>query len=631
MTRGTHPFAWWAVWVAVAALAACSPGDRHATGGESAAGPDVLLITLDTFRADRAGCMGHPGGLTPALDRIARRGLLARAAFAPAPLTAVSHASILTGLDPPSHGVRDNWFFRLPDTVPTLATRLRAAGYRTGGFIAGFPLKRRFGFSQGFDTFDDRLGSSGGAAAGAVERPGELVVKAALSWVRGLAPESHWFLWTHFFDPHYPWDPHLPLAHYPAGHDYDREILWTDLQVHRLLRGLQDVDDAPPLIAVATDHGEGLGGHGELTHGVLLYQEMTRSIVCIAAPRGTEEASVLRSGIRKKVTRLTDIVPTLLDLLDVKSGDSFDGRSMVREGEQPLYAYAETYYPEFHFDWSSLQSLRTRRWSYIESPEPELFDLQRDPGETHNVLADNPRVAEDLARRLAALTVPPDERAADDVGEEVREQLMSLGYVAGSVSSEPAQRQGEDPKKFVSVANAIFRGITSKAQGDLPAALQYLQHAHRADPENKTVLYQLASCYRDMGRILMAQSYYRRAIEVNPQAAEAYIELASLEMARGRKQEAFAVLGEGLDHCPHNVGLLVSAGDLKREAGLLDEAREQYEAARDVDPRDPEPWIALADLAEEEGRQQAADNAWREAAKIAPHDPRLPDRFASGL
>jgi arylsulfatase A-like enzyme/Tfp pilus assembly protein PilF len=611
------------------ALAACSPGDDRGSGDEAAAIPDVLLITLDTFRADRAGCMGHPGRLTPALDRIARRGVLARNAFAPAPLTAVSHASILTGLRPPAHGVRENWFFRLPDTVPTLATRLQAAGYRTGGFIAGFPLKRRFGFAQGFDTFDDRLGASE-ATADAVERPGELVVRSALSWVRSLAPRSRWFMWAHFFDPHYPWDPHPPLDRHPAGNDYDREIVWTDLQVRRLLRGLEAADDGPLLIALATDHGEGLGGHGELTHGVLLYQEMTRAIFCIAAPAGNEEERALGSGIRGQVTRLTDIAPTLLALLGLEAEDSFDGCSILQEAEQPLYAYAETYYPEFHFDWSPLHSLRTSRWSYIESPEPELFDLRLDPGETRNVLAENPQVAAEFACRLAALTVPPRERAGDEVGEQVREQLMSLGYVAGSVSPEPGGARGKDPKKLVSTANAIFRGITSRAQGDLPAALQHLQRAYRADPENKTVLYQLANCHRDMGQLAMAHSYYRRAIQVNPQAAEAYMELAALERGRGRTEEAFDVLDEGLEHCPHNVGLLVSAGDLHREVGLLAEAREHYEAARDVDPHDAEPWIGLAELAEQEGREQAAEDAWREVARIAPHDSRLPERFGSG-
>lgn len=626
MIRVTRFFLLAAAVIAATGFEGCSPGDRR--GGGDASGPagglDVLLLTLDTFRADRAGCMGHPGGLTPALDRIARRGLLARAAFAPAPLTAVSHASVLTGLDPPNHGVRENWFFRLPDTVPTLATRLRATGYRTGGFIAGFPLQRRFGFSQGFDHFDDRLGSDDESAAGAVERPGELVVESALAWVRGLEGADRWFLWAHFFDPHYPWEARPPLRRHPARDDYDREILWTDLQVHRLLRGLQGTDPRLPLIALTTDHGEGLGGHGELTHGVLLYQEMTQSVFCIAAPAGTDEAHRLGSGIRRKITRLTDIAPTLLDLLGFEPGDSFDGLSILRATKEPPSAYAETYYPEFHFDWSPLHSLRTERWSYIEAPEPELFDRQHDPGETRNVLNENPEIAEELSHRLAALAVPPDERDGDDVDEEVREQLMALGYVAGSASPEPSGGRGKDPKKLVSTANAIFRGITSMAEGDSRGALQHLQRAHQTDPENKTVLYQLANCYRNLGRFAMALSYYRRTIEVNPQAAEAYVDLASLELGRGRKQEAFEVLRDGLVHCPRNVGLLVSAGDFHREAGRLDEARERYEAAREIDPYDAEPWIGLAELAEREGRQQAAEKAWTEARRISPRDPRLP-------
>jgi arylsulfatase A-like enzyme/Tfp pilus assembly protein PilF len=600
----------------------CGPANR---GGEedpraAAARNSVLLITLDTFRADRAGCMGNPAGLTPTLDRLARRGLLASHAFAPAPLTAVSHASILTGLDPPRHGVRDNWSFRLRDDVPTLATRLGAAGYHAGGFIAGFPLKRRFGFAQGFEHFDDLLDASG------TERSGDRVVESALAWIRALPPSAPWFLWTHFFDPHYPWKPPHALQRHPIDNAYDEEIVWTDLQVGRLFQGLEEVAGDLPLIALVTDHGEGLGGHGEVAHGTLLYQETSRAIFCMAGPAGTRRGDRISSGIRTQVARLTDVVPTLLDVLEVRTGDAFDGASILRDVAEPVSAYSETYYPEFHFGWSPLHALRTERWAYIDSPDPELFDLRSDPGETRSVLTAHPDVAEDLSRLLKEMAVSPAEAGADHVTGAAQEQLMALGYVGGSGPSTKSTASGKDPKKLVSVANDVFWGVIRRADGDPQAALMQFRHAYQLDPENKTVLLELGNCYQDLRDSYMALSYYQRTVDVAPQAAEAYMKLASLELARGRKDVALGHLEEGLRQCPGNVGLLVATGDFYRDEGRSDDARREYDAALEIDPHNTAPWIAKAELAEREGRPESAAEAWSEVEKIDPHEPRLADR-----
>jgi len=598
----------------------CAPKERPDASSGTKRAPDVLFVTLDTFRADRAGCMGHPGGLTPALDAALRDAILASNAFAPAPLTAVSHATLLTGLEPTRHGVRENALFPLEKDLPNLAETLRAKGFQTAGFISGVPLERRFGFAQGFDVFDDSLEAARADDPNYAQRSGKQMVDAVLNWLDGPDRKDRLFLWVHFFDAHHPRKIPRSLSKFPAKDDYDREILILDQQLGRLLREFTARRGAP-VLAVASDHGEALGEHGEISHGVLAYDETMRTLLGIAAPAGSEESSRIGPRIVARACGFTDFKPTLLALLGLEKPAESTGRSLLEAGPDTSQVYGETYYASIHYGWSPVLTLRTQRWTYIEAPVRELYDRDRDPGERVNVYEREQEVGKRMAASLKSMTKHPDLEGRKQVDRATEERLESLGYV-----SSPGSRKidsTKDPKKLISTANALFRGITLKSEGKASEALVFLQRAYREDPENLSVLYHLADCLRVLGDTMSAMSYYRRAIEVDPGAADAVAHLAILTFDSGRRDEAFALLDEGLRQKPESFALLMTYGDLRLDSGDAAAAEGFYERAAEVEPKRADPWIGLAQAAQAAGRTTEAESRWKRAQAIDPQHPRL--------
>jgi arylsulfatase A-like enzyme len=575
-------------------LSGCADAPRE--GGTSGTG--VLLVTVDTFRADRAGCMGHPGGLTPELDRVARRGLLCREAFAPAPLTAVSHATILTGVDPPRHGVRQNTSYVVPDSLPSLAARLREEGFRTAAVIAALPLTAAFGFARGFEHFDDDLAGDS-ASPFYAERPANVVVDHALAWVDGLAAADRWFLWTHFFDPHYPYEAPRPLNRLPAGDPYDREIRTADLEIGRLFDGIVARRGALPWIFVLSDHGEGLGGHGETSHGVLVYAETVHGFFAVAGPGAPSER--LRPGVLEGVVRYTDVFPTLLDVLKLEVPADAEGQSLLAAAAAGRGAYGESYYSAITFRWSPVLSWRDDRWTYIESTVPELYDRWSDPGEERDVAAGNADVAARFAAALAAVTVDPGDPAAE-VDPEVVEQLLALGYVAGTRAFELDRTK--NPRERIGAVNDLFRGIALMGLGRTGEALSAFQRAYRADPENSSVLFHLADCLHTLGDVPSAIEYYRRSVAADSRQGQAWAHLAVLQFDSGRRAEAMVALEEGLRINPTAFPLLMTAGDLHAELGEAEEAVGFYRLAAEKYPDREEPRAKLAGLA---GRRGSGD------------------------
>lgn len=577
--------------------------------------PDVLLITLDTFRADRAGCMGYPGGLTPALDRLLRQGRIARDAYAPAPLTAVSHASLLTGLDPPRHGVRDNVSFVLADSLPTLATVFAGAGLRTGAFVSGFPLAAQFGFARDFAAFDDRFDRPGVERLYFAQRSADQVVDSLLEWLTGLPATTRWFAWAHFFDPHYPRQVPAALRGLPAPGDYEREIRGLDIQLRRLEKGLERLGGGGlPVVAIVTDHGEGLGDHLELSHGILLYEETMRGLFGISAPPATAEAERLGTGIMDGVVRYADLAPTLFDVLDLESAAPGDGRSRLAGGRVGEGAYGETYGSLFRHGWSPLLSWRDDKWAYIESPNPELYDRRADPGETRNVLGEHPQVGQEISRRLAELAHEPAPPVAAALDEDARRKLEALGYIATGGSASPDRRK--DPKQHIGAVNLLFRGTSLLAENKPAAALPVLQQSYHLDPENPSTVFQLADCLRTLGDEPTAMTYYRRSLELSPLLGEAWAHLAVLEFERGRREEAFRLLAEGLVHNPKSFPLLMTSADLRFEIGDYEEAEALYRHASEKNPLHPQAWLQLARLAEMRGSADEAEAARRRAREL---------------
>ena len=369
----------------------------------SCRGCNVLLVTIDTLRRDRVGAFGAPAGLTPTLDRLASEGLRFTRAYTSAPLTLPSHASLLTAVSPPRHGVRANGLFRLGPSLPTLATMLQQAGYRTGAFVGAFVLDARFGLGRGFDLYDDRYGEkhAGDDTEGA-ERRAEDVVKPAAAWISN--PQSNpsqskpqWFAWVHLYDPHEPYRAPEPYASQHAA--YDAEVAYTDAMVGRLLADIGPAALEQTLVVVAADHGESLGEHGERSHGVFAYDVTMRVPLIVWAGRR------LGGQSWDGLTRLIDVTPTILDLVGVAAPSGLEGRSLVaamasRDTSAPP-AYFEAMDANITRNWAPLTGVVSGHEKLIDLPIAELYNVDADPQESSNLFTaqgDRARTLESLLR-----------------------------------------------------------------------------------------------------------------------------------------------------------------------------------------------------------------------------------------
>ena len=346
--------------------------------------PNLLLLTLDTTRADRLGCYGYAAAQTPALDAIAARGVRVEQAYCAVPLTLPSHVSLLTGTYPPANGIRVNGGGMLSAELPTLAEEFQIRGYRTGAFVAAWVLSATFGLDRGFDHYDDDVGGHDGSTEIGSERPADAVCDAALDWL-DRQPDVPFFAWVHFFDPHTPYAP--PPGYRQASADpYDGEITFMDAQLGRLTAWLDERQlREKTLIVVAGDHGESFDEHGETEHGMLIYDTTLHVPLIFSFPARLPAGTVLSTG-----GRLTDVFPTVADLLGWKAPPGTDGISLTPalragEGRFPT-TYAESRYPRQSFGWAALRSLITAEWKYIDAPQPELYDRDGDAQELTNLI-----------------------------------------------------------------------------------------------------------------------------------------------------------------------------------------------------------------------------------------------------
>jgi arylsulfatase A-like enzyme/Flp pilus assembly protein TadD len=634
---------------------------------------NLLLVTLDTVRADRLGCYGYAAAETPRLDRLAGEGLRFARASSPAPLTLPAHASLLSGLLPPRHGVRNNGAGAYPEGRDTLATLLSREGYRTGAFVGAFVLDRRFGLARGFEVYDDEIERA--PEAGVVleaERPGRAVVDRALAWL-GREDPRPFFLWVHLYDAHAPYAPPPGARARHPGRPYDGEIAAVDEAVGRLLaeldrRGL----GGSTVVAVAADHGEGLGEHGEPTHGLLLYESTLRVPLLLRAP-----------GVRPRVVEtpvsLVDMAPTLAGLLGrafpAPPAGALDGRDLsaaLRAGEEPAPAdlYAETRYPAL-FGWSPLAALRRRDLKYIAAPSPELYDLRRDPGETANLAEDGAGAARGFAERLAAIEAEaaPPRKAPSAPDAETRARLSSLGYAAGGEARAAAGRPGgaPDPKAMVGLFQRFERAAARLSGEGAGEALAELDALVAADPGNPVFRGKLAQAWRERGELEKAVPLYGRAAEDAPEDPEAWYNLASALHEAGRAAEARAAIERSLrldgsrpearntlgvillaqgdpDKArreferavaldPRNAQALNNLGNVLRALGRLDEAEEAYRRSAALAPRYAEPWNGLGTLEVDRDRPAAALALFERALELAPasHEVRLNRAIAREL
>src|SRR3954449_8003228 len=365
--------------------------------------PNVLLVTIDTLRADHVGCYGYTNASTPTIDALAKRGVRFETAVAHVPLTGPSHASILTGQIPPGHGFRNNSGFTLSPQVKTAAEDFRQTGYRTAAFVSGFPLDRRFGFDRRFETYDDHLPKGNDRRRTPyVERFADGTTDAALRWLAAEGPSARpapWFLWVHYYDPHAPYEPPADLAERYREAPYDGEIAFVDRQLARLFQALDAGNETSrTIVAVTADHGESLGEHGEGTHGIFLYDATLRVPWIMAGPQ------IAAGRVSRTIARSIDVLPTLLDYAGLGQPSDVDGRSLrpagggVAMSDAP--SYAESLYPEMELGWAPLHAWRPAGFKFIKAPHPELYDLQNDPSEKSNRAGELGARVSDLRNQL---------------------------------------------------------------------------------------------------------------------------------------------------------------------------------------------------------------------------------------
>ncbi|MFL6197415.1 MAG: sulfatase-like hydrolase/transferase [Thermoanaerobaculia bacterium] len=617
---------------ALAALSSCLLlGAAGCSRAGNPSAPNLVLVTLDTVRADHLGCYGDRSAVTPWLDGLAKEGVRFANASSAVPLTLPSHTTVMTGLLPPHHGLRNNGAGGLREETATLATVLAGSGYRTGAFVGAFVLDHRFGLDKGFQVYDDEVERD--PRAGVVleaERPGRDVVDRALAWL-GKDPEDEdkneqpFFLWVHLYDAHAPYTPPPAWGARHPGRPYDGEISAVDEQVGRILEELRRRGlDGETVVAVAADHGEGLGEHGELTHGLLLYEPTLRVPLLLRAPWALKPRTV------EAPVSLADLAPTLAGLLGkaFPAGRPLDGRDLaptLREGREPASAdvYAETRYPAI-FGWSPLSSLRRRELKLIWGPRPELYDLARDPGEAAELLAGGASRYESAVKgfssRLAALEAGavegPDPGAAD---AETRARLASLGYVAGKAAPPSAEApDAPNPKDKVALFQRFEQANARLSDGGAAAALEEMQALVDADPANPVFRGKLAAAWRERGDLARAVPLYRQAAEAAPRDPEAWYNLAAaLQEAGGLADARIAIeRALALDSRrpePHNTLGIIEMGE-----GRLEEARRQFEAAAGLDPRNAAALNNLGNVLKAEGKLDGAERAYQRSLAVAP-------------
>ena len=639
----------------VLCLVATAMGRTAASPPAKPQPPNVILITLDTVRADRMGFLGSKRGLTPHLDALARQSVVFTHAYSQVPLTTASHATILTGTYPQFHQVND-FGVPLAEDLPYAPYIFRGNGYHTAAFVGSLvldPVARSApGFERGFDTYDAgfhrrRMGED---RYQAIERRGGEVVGHALAWLTA-HQKGPFFIWVHLYDAHDPYDPPEPYKSRYAAAPYDGEIAYVDAAVGKLLswlrlRGLYE----GAMIAVMADHGEALGEHGEITHGIFLYDETIHVPLLFKLPH--ERSAATRVDNRAE---LVDVLPTMLQAAGISVPKEVQGESLLSmlkattSRDRP--AYAESDYPHRTFGWSSLRSLRTGKYLFIEAPRKELYDQTADPKAEHNLSAASVAVTNTLASQVDAFrqktsTAKEAPKVSTDPG--LQERLNALGYVAtdSSSSSMPGIKEtGADPKDKVEVVNLLHRAEMAKEdmrfeeavplleqvitlEPNLPItylqlgtalsslknyekAVPILQKAVEMRPDLTVPRYQLGSALFETGDFVGAAAEFETAVARSPNWPEAHLSLATAYARADRLKDAIPEYEKVIELRPNHYSAHLLLGRAQALSGNPAAALPNLVKAAELQPKSPEPHRFLADAYVQLGRQ---DDAKRERA-----------------
>jgi arylsulfatase A-like enzyme/Tfp pilus assembly protein PilF len=583
---------------------------------------NVIVITMDTTRADRVGAYGDRGASTPHLDRLAAEGVVFEQATSAVPLTLPAHATLFTGLRPPRHGVRDNGGYTLDRRHTTLASALKGSGRATAAFVSAFVLDSRWGLDQGFETYLDRfdLGKYPNRALGQIARRASATVDEAIPWLESHAA-SPFFAWLHLYDPHAPYDPPEPFKARFGGRPYAGEIAYMDDQIGRVLRWLDAKALAQRTVVVAIgDHGEGLQEHGEGTHGLFLYESTIRVPFIIRTPYASTRDRRVRAVVRGE-----DLMPTVLDLVRVAAPEGLEGESLASlmtgaQADLNLESYSESLYPRNHYGWSDLRALRSGRFKYIQAPRPELYDLERDPEERRNLYDDRRPLADRMRAALARLSEEPrGDRAPAPVDPETRERLAALGYI-GSLAPRPAASSEAlaDPKDKIEIFNLMTTSRETDEAPDSTASIDRLEAVVAKDPGILDAWIMLGNEYFKRREFHKALERYKRALAVNPDFDLATINLAGAYRALGDDDAAIEGFERYLRKDPGNAWVRYQLGELYLDLHALDKAEAAFTQALSDDTRVASARNALGVVAFKRGDFGAAERQIRAALDQNP-------------
>ncbi|HQQ75803.1 MAG TPA: sulfatase-like hydrolase/transferase [Thermoanaerobaculia bacterium] len=662
----------WAVLAAVAAgvIASATLAFLFLRGSRPtahrAAASNVILITLDTFRSDRLSCYGSRIVDTPNIDAFAAEGVRFTNAASTVPLTLPAHASIMTGLYPPGHGVRENVGTVLDGRIPTLAELLGKSGWTTGGFVSAFVLDHRWGIGRGFDRyFDDfdlgGLGTANVANVGLVRRDGADTVAAALNWLDKRPAGRPFFLWLHLFDPHDPYVPKEPFKSRYPGRPYDAVVAYTDSLVGDFRRALDErhlLKDS--LVILTSDHGEGLGDHGETFHGFLVYDTTIHAALIVRPPGGVRGGRVVDRTVSH-----VDLLPTILDLVGLKAPENVHGRSLAplvagRDVPWDRPVYSESLYPLLHYGWAPLRALRAGRFKLIDVPRPELYDVAQDPTEEQNLHSVDPNRARELTADLGRLRhriesgkLPAGN--APEIDQRAVARLRSLGYLAGGggvAVGKESERVRADPKdrlqlhqkivdaqsrishrEYDAAGRLLEQVLAEDAEivdahqmlGQIAAerrrprdAIRHFKRALELNPMHEQSLFDLAAEYADLGRWDEALAGFRRVLELKGADARASLAIADVYVRLKRFDEAADVLDKASQSGESAPFFANKMGEVRVEQGRDDEAVPQFERAVALDDGFALPHFNLGFLREKRGEGRLAAEQYARALELEP-------------
>ncbi len=547
-------------------------------------GLNVLLITLDTTRADRIGAYGYTKARTPNLDAIARNGVLFSNAYCQVPLTLPSHCSIMTGTNPLTHGVHNNGTYTLPADKITLAQVLKGRGYRTAAFVSSFSVDSRFGLDQGFDVYDDSFQEDLPFKALNSERKAEQVYDACLPWLDKLKDEP-FFCWVHFFDPHLPYNPPSPYREEFKDRLYDGEVAYMDYMIGELMRKIQEKNLlGRTLIVAAGDHGEAFGERGEAGHGIFLYDMAMKVPLLFYAENHLPARSILPARVR-----LIDIFPTVLDLLNIPLPESIQGTSLVpyiqKKRKNDLDSYMETYYPKENYGWAPYVGLIAGDWKYIRAPKEELYNLKTDQEEAKNELPSDPKRADKLRSSLDGLikqSLVPGASAKRTLTAEEQDRLRSLGYV--DYSDKETSGDAPDAKDKLDELRMIQEAEKAEFEGNYAAAAELHEKMIALRPNAASSYINLALAQARMKNFDLAIQTLRKGLEKIPGSELLLSRLGYTYLVTQRSDDAFSTMAEVLKINPRHMDALTASAMILGNQGRKEEALDFFERALAVEP-----------------------------------------------